>query len=189
MSPPASPRAGVVPEPRSTDPRIAALLDTLRRSFDGDAWHGPSLADALRGVDARAASARPVAGAHSIWELALHVDAWTREVTRRLGGAPAGDPIEGDWRAAPVPADDGAWAAVAAGLHSARAAFLAALTAFPADQLDRAVPASGQPDEHVRPPTYAATIAGLAEHNAYHCGQIALLRRALAAADAQGEDA
>ena len=76
---------------------IPLLRSVLRRSFDGHSWHGPSLADVLDGVDARAALAHPVAGAHSIWELTHHLMAWTREVTRRLEGQPAGMPREGDW--------------------------------------------------------------------------------------------
>lgn len=116
--------------------RIQALLDTLRRSFDGDAWHGPALADLLRGVDAQHAVAHPVTGAHSIWELTLHLAVWTREVARRLSGAVPAEPTEGDWP-------------------------------------------DGATGDSAGVPTYAVMLTGLAEHNAYHGGQIALLRRAL----------
>ena len=51
------------------------LVETLRRSFDGDAWHGPAVRDVLNGVDARTAMRSPPEGAHSIWELALHIAA------------------------------------------------------------------------------------------------------------------
>src|SRR5208282_4382207 len=69
---------------RSESARIA---DQLRRAFDGEAWHGDSLFEILEGVTAARAAARPIAGAHTIWELVLHVAAWDGAVLRRLGGA------------------------------------------------------------------------------------------------------
>jgi len=41
------------------------LSGNLQRAFAGDAWYGPSLTEILDGVDARAAAARPLPGAHS----------------------------------------------------------------------------------------------------------------------------
>jgi hypothetical protein len=73
---------------------IAAVLD---RSVAGDPWHGPLLAAVLADVTADEAARRPIAGAHSILEIVLHVAAWTEEVGARLAGAPPGDPAEGDW--------------------------------------------------------------------------------------------
>src|SRR5436305_4138251 len=75
----------------------ARITGELSREFSGDPWHGPSLAAILRGVNAVDASRYQVAGAHSIWELVLHVTAWKNEVRRRLAGAPAAVPEEGDW--------------------------------------------------------------------------------------------
>ena len=49
----------------------ARIADQLRRAFDGEAWHGDSLFEILKGVSAKQAAARPVANAHSIWELVL----------------------------------------------------------------------------------------------------------------------
>lgn len=161
------------------DPRVQALLDTLRRSFDGGAWHGPALADALRGVDARAAATHPIPGAHSIWELALHLDAWTREVARRLGGSAPAEPRDGDWLEGAAASDAG-WDAARASLAAARDLLLAAVATFPPGQLDHPLPRPEASGDVAGAPTYAVMLAGLAEHNAYHGGQVALLRRALA---------
>jgi len=35
------------------------IADQLRRAFDGEAWHGPSVLEVLDGVDARTASRAP----------------------------------------------------------------------------------------------------------------------------------
>ena len=63
------------------------IRDQLRRAHSGDAWHGPSLTELLEDVDADTASARPIAAAHSIRELVLHIVAWQKEATRRVNGA------------------------------------------------------------------------------------------------------
>lgn len=52
------------------------IADELRRAFYGEAWHGDSLFEILRGVTAAQAAARPITNAHSIWELVLHISAW-----------------------------------------------------------------------------------------------------------------
>ena len=151
----------------------------LRRSFDGDAWHGPALVDVLADVDARAALARSIAGAHSIWELTHHLMAWTREVTRRLHATDAGMPDVGNWVDAPADADDAAWGRLRASLDEARDALLAALGTLSEDELDervRELLLDGSPGPRV---SRRVMLIGLAEHNAYHGGQIALLRKAL----------
>ncbi|PYQ46578.1 MAG: hypothetical protein DMF78_26090 [Acidobacteria bacterium] len=48
---------------------IERLEAQLEAAFEGPAWHGPSVLEALDGVTAEGASAHPLTGAHSIWEL------------------------------------------------------------------------------------------------------------------------
>lgn len=62
----------------------------------------------LRGVTAEQASRRPIARAHSIWEIVLHMTRWQREIIRRLRTRVAREPEDGDWPAPPGPTDD-AW--------------------------------------------------------------------------------
>jgi len=50
---------------------IERILDQLRRSFDGDAWFGPSVEQVVAGITAAQAAARPLPAAHSIWKIAL----------------------------------------------------------------------------------------------------------------------
>jgi len=73
-------------------------------------WHGPALAEVLDGVDAAGARARPIAGAHSIWEIVLHITSWADIARQRIHGEATGDPPpEQDWP--PVPAADADWSA------------------------------------------------------------------------------
>ena len=152
---------------------IDRLLDGLRRAHEGPAWHGPALAELLRDVDPATAAGRPLPGAHSIWEIVLHLTAWTREVARRLQGHPAGAPPEGDWPEVGPPSAE-CWSAARADLAAAHAELGRALGAFPEHRLDEP---AGTPGDATPGVTYAVMLSGLLQHDAYHGGQIALLKK------------
>ena len=105
--------------------QVETLADQLERSFHGGAWHGPAVAEALAGVDAAAAAARPIAGGHSIWEIVHHLTVWTDVPRRRIDGEGLQDlPAERDWP--PVrETSAGAWSAALAALEEAHAALRA----------------------------------------------------------------
>jgi len=148
------------------------ILDELRRAWDGDPWHGDPLRVVLDGLTAEQASARPLPGAHTAWEIVLHLASWTREVTRRLRDRVARDPAEGDW-----PPTRGDFREAVDALGQAHGALLRAVAEFPPAELDNVVG-----DARDRPlgagVSYAVMLHGIAQHHAYHAGQIALLRKA-----------
>ena len=76
---------------------VLFLGEQLRKGYSDDPWHGPDTTSLLADVSAEKAAAHPVAGAHSIWEIVLHMTAWQNQVRRRLGGKEPGLPEEGDW--------------------------------------------------------------------------------------------
>lgn len=138
------------------------LVSLLEKSYDGDPWHGPPLKSVLAGIGGKAAAARPVASAHTIWELVLHLNSWYREVERRVKGAAPGDPAEGDWPA-PPDASEVEWLRALAALEESKDALIAA------------VKAAGKDNRHFE------TVEGVLQHVAYHAGQIRILRELLAA--------
>ena len=158
--------------------RVAAELDHAVR---GTPWHGSSLVKLLRGVTASHAIAHPVKGAHSIWELVLHVTAWTHETTHRLRGGAPGDPADGNFPATPHHPTEPLWEAAQARLIAAHEAVLATIAHLEPGELDARplVGEGGEPGANVK---HRVLVHGLAQHHAYHGGQIALLRRALEAA-------
>lgn len=88
---------------------IERIETQLKLAFEGGAWHGPGVLETLDGVTATQAAAHPVAGAHSIWELVVHIAAWEGACRRRLKGDRAELSTEEDWP--PVTeADEAAWA-------------------------------------------------------------------------------
>lgn len=140
----------------------AQLADQLERSYQGEAWHGPSLLEAVAGVDAVLAGRRPLPEVHTLAETVGHVAFWIRDTAQRLQGLPALDRGE-DWPAA-------AWPEALADLASAQGALRAALRTFDDDRLGAKV--QGQEL------TCQDLLLGLLQHNAYHAGQLATLRRA-----------
>src|SRR5262245_61219839 len=113
------------------------LLDMLARVHSGDAWHGPSVMASIDGVDAARASARPLAGTHSIWEIAHHGVAWGREVTGRAGGKEPTTPADGDWPATGT--GDDAWNETRAALESSYRDLAAAVSGLPDAAFERPV--------------------------------------------------
>lgn len=147
--------------------RIAELLE---RSVSGPMWHGPSLADLLGDVSAGDAAARPVPAGHSIWELVHHITAWVEIARLRLKPNQPPDPTtEQDW---PPVRDTSAeaWRAAVERLKAAHRELAEDVAA-----LDDATMISRIPG---RDHTMLAMLHGIVEHDAYHGGQIALLRRA-----------
>jgi len=148
---------------------ITRALAPLR----GLAWHGgPTPARALRGVDARLARWRPSRGGHTIWELALHVAYWDHTVRRRLLDAaiPRFARSPANFPRMPKPADESAWAADRALLAREHRLLVEVVEGFPARLLTRRISRS-------RRWTYGDTILGITVHDAYHAGQIQLLKR------------
>jgi len=154
------------------------LAGHINRTIDGPMWHGPALAELLADVSYEAAAARPIAGAHSIWQLVRHLTAWAEIARSRLAGtAAASVSDEEDWPALGAATAAG-WAADVRGLGEAYRALAADAAALDDESLARVVAA--------RDHSVSAMLHGVIEHGTYHGGQIALLKRALAAASASG---
>jgi heme-degrading monooxygenase HmoA/uncharacterized damage-inducible protein DinB len=146
---------------------LARELDTLVR---GNNWHGPTLSELLEGLSAEDAAARAVPGAHTIWELVLHVTGWTDVFRRRLEGVALEEPEAGDYPAPPPPSAK-AWREATERLIAAQDALTAHVAALDEAGLRRPVPG--------RPFDARFQVAAAIRHTVYHSGQIGLLKRAV----------
>jgi uncharacterized damage-inducible protein DinB len=151
------------------------LLADLRRIYEGNAWHGPSVLEGIRDVTAEQASARPIANGHSIYELTHHIGAWIGEVTSRLQGNPAGMPADGDFPPRVNAVDAATWADTRARLERHQAELLETVASFDPARLDEPVDPKNRGKDG--PVSYRALLSGLAQHSAYHAGQILLIRK------------
>jgi uncharacterized damage-inducible protein DinB len=154
---------------------IEHLIAELSHAHAGDPWHGPSRAAVLENVGWDDAASRPPGDAHSIWELVLHMTAWTREVARRLRDGVARSPELGDWPPVPEPSAT-AWSEARSALDRAHADLIASLRTFPEERLDERVGAERDAPLGAGV-SYRAMLHGIAQHDAYHSGQIAILAR------------
>jgi uncharacterized damage-inducible protein DinB len=146
--------------------------DQLRRAFDGDAWHGESLFEILEGVTAAQAAARPIASAHTIWELVLHIAAWDAAALRRIGGA-AVELADAENFPPVLEVSDAAWHRATAQVRSTHQDLIAAVADLSDSRLFEIVP--GKHGAHY---TFYYMLHGVVQHELYHAGQIALLKKA-----------
>jgi uncharacterized damage-inducible protein DinB len=149
---------------------LERLEEQLRRAFEGEAWHGPSVLEALRDVTPEMAAAHPIAGAHGIWELVLHLAATYRLVLRRLEGDGRQLTREEDWPPVPAPTAQ-SWSDAVRALTRLNEDMRRAVAAFPAARLD-------EPLVREAPYTAYTQFIGTTQHDLYHAGQIVLLKRA-----------
>jgi uncharacterized damage-inducible protein DinB len=154
------------------DREAARLANHIKRTVTGPMWHGPALAEVLDGVSAAQASARPLAGAHTIWEIVLHVTAWAEIARARLRGERIADPpASEDWP--PVAGQtDADWTAAVARLSDSHREL-----AHDVRHLDDAAIAAKVAGLEY---TVSNLLHGIVEHGTYHGGQIALLKKAIA---------
>ena len=156
---------------------IDFLSGELRRGHADHPWHGPSVAALLHDVTPEEAAARPIAGAHTIWELVLHLTAWNGEAQRRLQGATPAEPAEGDFPPVGARGQD-EWREARERLAASVSDLREALAAADEETLDRRG-GSLQDLAAGTGGTLRGMVNGVVQHLAYHGGQIALLRKAL----------
>lgn len=150
----------------------------LTKGHEAEPWHGPSTKTLLEGIMPEEAASHVLPHFHSVWELVLHMDAWQREVLRRLdAGFIPEIPEEGDWRRV-VEVSEEAWQRAISDLDSSLHELVSTLNnmAKTADENKAWESRGTATGPNI---TLAATLSGLIQHNAYHSGQIAVLRKVI----------
>jgi uncharacterized damage-inducible protein DinB len=147
------------------------LADQIRRAFEGEAWHGDSLLEILSDVDAKTAAAHPIKGAHSIWELVLHIATWDGAALQRARGT-AVEPT--DEQNFPTVSDttQAAWQKAVQHLKTTHHDLVKAVAEFPESRLSDPVP--GKKEKYY---DHFYLFSGIVQHELYHAGQIALLKK------------
>ena len=148
---------------------LKRINDQLKRAFRGEAWHGPSVMELLENVSAEQAAARPIAGAHSIWEIALHIRTWERIALRRIDEwVPIEVTPEEDWP--PVKeSTEHAWKNALNSLTLNHDALRESIKRLDEARLSEIVPGTQY--------SVYFLLHGVIQHDLYHAGQIALLKK------------
>lgn len=153
-------------------PGVPLLLRVLRENYHGGGWQGPSVLGALRDLDAKGARWRPGVGRHNIWELTIHL-AYSRHILMgRMGLHVAAFPhrlMKTWWPSLPKALTSDAWLADVALLDRLHGELIAAVSGASRRVLGTVRP--GRND------TIAMELLGVATHDAYHAGQMHMIRR------------
>jgi hypothetical protein len=159
-----------MPSPRS--PITQLLLENIQPPRR-QGWHGGDTPlDAVSDVSVKTALWRPAAGRSNIWELTLHIAYWKYEVRRRLEGgkgprfprSPANFPV------LPKRPDQAAWDADRALLAEEHGRLLEVVAAIPPSRYGRRVQVGKRW-------SVGEMVLGIAQHDAWHTGQIVMLKR------------
>ena len=152
---------------------IERILDLFKRAYEGDAWHGPSVREAIAGVDAGLANHRPLEGAHNIWEVVNHIAVWENVCLRRLQGERAEIEISSskDWPWVTGSPREERWDQSKTALDRGHNALVKAIARVPESRLDQPI-LEGMSTVYV-------TLHGVIQHDLYHAGQISMLKAAM----------
>jgi uncharacterized damage-inducible protein DinB len=151
-------------------PEAARIADQLRRAFDGSAWHGPALLELLDDLDATTAAAKPFKDVHSIWELALHIAVWDKAASVRLSGVKTQPEGVENFPIIPKPTSAN-WRQAVRQLARDHNALVKTVESLPESRLWDRVPGKKY--------NFYFNLHGVVQHELYHAGQIAILKKAL----------
>ena len=156
-----------MPKPISSE--SALIADELHRAFYGNAWHGPSVLELLSDVSAATAADRPIPDAHTIWELLLHIAVWDNSGLVRLSGKKY-QPTGTDNFPLVTRPTEAAWRKAVAQAKRAHDTLEKTVASLPDSRLRDRVPGKRYDFSHM--------LHGIVQHELYHAGQIALLKKA-----------
>ena len=143
----------------------------LKRAQQGQAWHGSSLRELLEGMTAEQAAAKPIPDAHSVWELVNHIIAWEQIARRRLEGAEE-IAIPDEVNFPPVTdMSEAAWQTTLQSLESSHRGLRESIKKIDDARLEEITPGTSY--------SIYVLLHGVIQHDLYHAGQIALLKKAL----------
>ena len=154
--------------PTPTGLPTATFNRILEEGYGPGAWYGSDLRAAVGDVGAAAAFKRPAKGRHNIAEVALHAAFWANEATSRLTGTPRAEfPLDGeDWFEL-NDASTLAWKTLVATVDASQRRLSQAVSEV----------ASGARTSPLGEAERFDLVIGIAGHNAYHAGQIQLLKK------------
>ena len=146
--------------------RIVKLFAHLQH---GDCWIGTNFKNTLQDVTAAQAAGAVAANGNSFWQLTSHIIYWRTTVVNRLTGSLNPPPFK-DFTL-PDELTDATWKQTLLDFEAAYHALRATIHHIKDEQLDKPTVRPGQ--------TFYELLLGCLQHDAYHLGQLVLLKRQL----------
>ena len=152
------------------NPEVNRVMEMLSNTYNGSAWHGASMLEILKGIDAVQAF-QATDHIHRICELVQHITTWRIYAIKKLEGDKQFDVSKEDnWKSFDRQ-DEEAWKDILTQLDESQTKLISALKHFPDEKLQDTVPGKAY--------DFYTLIHGVIQHDLYHLGEIALLAREL----------
>ena len=151
---------------------ISLIVDQLRNAYEGDPWFGRPVKQILAEIDESIAFERPY-GQHSILDLLWHMITWREFTVDRIQHSPQMqlDYFEiNDWRQLDL-ADKTLWQQGLERLQETQDQLLKLLETSTDDLLEQTV--------RERTYNFRKLLYGIVQHDIYHLGQIAYVKKML----------
>jgi uncharacterized damage-inducible protein DinB len=157
-----------------TKEELLRIIDLLNDTYESEeAWHGASVVEILRDVTPKLADRRLAPNTHTIAELVYHMTTWRIFAVRKLQGDKDFDvkTKEKNWKLFPV-VDALEWEALQMELSLSQEELVSELEKRESDEfLEKIVPGRNY--------SYYTMLHGIVNHDLYHAGQIALIKKGL----------
>jgi uncharacterized damage-inducible protein DinB len=142
---------------------INRIINTLKHTFEKNAWHGPAVLEVLEGITDEHAHQK-IGDSHSIIQLVTHMTAWRNYVIEKLNGNDAFELT--DEQNFP---DEKNWNQAVANLIASQQKLITALSTTSVEKLNEKVPG--------REFKFYVMLHGIIHHDVYHIGQIQLIKK------------
>lgn len=153
------------------------LIQQLKESYQGDPWFGRNMQTILSEINAERAVQKPANNQHSILDLLYHIINWRQFTINRLQGSLKNDLHyfeQHDWQQLNH-SDKTLWGKGLQELESSQQNLLEVLSNMNDEQLNEPV--------KERSYTNRSLINGIIQHDIYHLGQIAYIKKLLTAGE------
>ena len=145
------------------------LVDQIRSTYSGRAWHGTNIVDSLKEIDYVEASRRVIPERHTIWELVDHMAVWL-EVPVKIFKEKKdyhNIPMGVNWKPMGNTQED--WMITVLRLEKAVEDIVSVISNLPLEVFDEKVLNLDF--------NYRTLFNGALHHNLYHLGQITILKK------------
>ncbi len=145
------------------------LIKLFNDHYYGMPWLDVSIVEHLDSIDYKTASIK-LGNTNSIWQLVYHMMHWRKQNMTRISGKTAVDP-DHNFIIEITDTSEKAWEKIKSDFEKSHIAFIDFLENFDENNLDEIYQPNGF--------SYYEHIQGILIHDAYHLGQIVLLKKTL----------
>jgi uncharacterized damage-inducible protein DinB len=145
--------------------RISKLFSDL---YDGNAWIDVTTAGTIKNINSEQAFSRPAENLNSIWEIVNHLVNWRETVLKRMNGEIIEEPKNNFFEPVKDNSED-AWRNILIRFDESQKMWLKFLSGFVNESLEKYYSQSKY--------TFYELIFGILQHDAYHLGQIVLIKK------------